>query len=134
MRIDVFVHFPRGASLEPVAVHEVPRRRHTVVSTGNHFYDQVGVRCVVSPNGALDSAPIITVDPAGSLTITPSADGLSADVFGDTDVGAWTVTFTAPADNPSTPELEQVSQSFSGSFSHSKATELGGSFSEVPRP
>lgn len=124
---------PKGR-LEVNAVYEIPIRRPSMpILTGNHFYDRAGLHVAVAPNGTLDAPPTVTFDPPDLLTVVPAADGLSADVFADTDVAAFTVTFTAPADNPSTPELENVSQSFTGSFSHSKATELVGTFSEIPR-
>lgn len=104
------------------------------VTTGNHFWDKVTVGVSVLPNGQLDAPPTWTEDSGGFLTLTPAADGLSCEIQADSDVRAWAVTVTAPADNPSTPALESVSNSFEGSFSHSKATELPGSFVEHPRP
>ena len=105
-----------------------------MIPVGNKFWDKVGLQFNLNPNGTLDSPPTWTIDPPDiGIGLTVAEDGLSATLFVDNNVAAYTVTAQAPADNESTPELESVSESFTGSFSHSKATSLGGSFSEVPR-
>lgn len=105
-----------------------------MIPTGNHFWDKAGLKFTLSPDGALDSAPSWSIDPPDiGVGLTPAEDGLSATLFVDNDVASFTVTAQAPVDNPSTPDLESVSESFTGSFSHSKATSLGGSFEEIVR-
>ena len=106
-----------------------------MIATGNHYWDLVGLQFNLSPNGVLDAPPAWSVDPPDiGVGLTPAADGLSATLFVTSDVLNFAVTAQAPADNPSTPDLETVSETFTGSFSHSKATSLGGSFSEIPVP
>ena len=103
--------------------------------TGNHEWDKVGMQFNLSPNGVLDAPPAWSVLPADpGLTLTPAADGLSATLFATIDFATFEVTAQAPADNPSTEPLESVSETFTGSFSHSKASSLGGTFSEIPVP
>ena len=121
--------------LRVTGVQEIPRKKEcqTMVATGNHFWDKVLLQLTVTPDGALDGPVVWTSDNPG-LTLTASVpDGLTCTVQADADTAAFQVTATAPADNPSTPELESVSESFTGSFSHSKATALSGAFTEVPR-
>ena len=103
-----------------------------MIATGNHFWDRVTLRLILVPDGALDSPPTWVVDdPLVNLTVSP--DGLTCDALADVDVAAFAITATAPVDNPTTPELENVSETFVGSFTHSKATTLGGTFVEIPR-
>lgn len=124
---------PARRGLRVTGVMEIPRRKEsTMVSTGNHFFDKVLLRLQVAPDGVLDAAPTWSAD-TDQVALSVSGDGLTCDVQADVDVASFSVTATAPADNSSTPELESVSETFTGSFSHSKATSLGGSFTEVPR-
>lgn len=103
-----------------------------MIATGNHFFDKVKVRITLSPDGSLDSAPQWTVDDP-AVTLTPTPDGLQCDCSASGDVAApATVTVTAPVDVPSTPDLETISEAFTMTFSHSKATSLNPTVSEVP--
>lgn len=102
-------------------------------STGNHEWDKFGMQFNLAPNGAIDAPPtwsVLPIDPA--LVLTPAPDGLSAKLFATNDFSNFEVTAQAPADNPSTEALESVAETFTGSFSHSKADSLGGTFSEIP--
>lgn len=106
-----------------------------MVNSGNHFYDKVGIQMSLAPNGVIDAPPVWSVLPAdAALILTPAADGLSATLFATNDFANFEVTAQAAADNPSTPELESVSETFTGSFSHSKADSLGGTVIEIPVP
>lgn len=123
----------RKRKFNVTCVKEIPRRKEpTMVATGNHFWDKFLLQMSVAPDGVLDAVPSWTCDDPG-VTLTPDASGLNCVAQADSDISAFAVTVTAPADNPSTPELESVSETFTGSFSHSKATALSGSFSEIPR-
>jgi hypothetical protein len=124
----------KNPQLRVRGIMEIPRRKKEppMIATGNHFWDQSILRLQVQPNGTLDAPPTWAAD-VSDVLLTVSADGLQCDVLADIDVAAFSVTVSAPADNPSTPELESVSQTFTGSFSHSKATSLGGSFEDIPR-
>lgn len=117
-------------------IADKPRIKESImVEVGNKFWDQIAATTVsVKPNGTIDSPPTWTPDGSG-VTVTPSADGLSCDIgYPEGDVASWTVTVQAPADNPSTPELESVTETFHGSCSHSKATALTGSVgADIPR-
>jgi len=106
-----------------------------MIPSGNHFWDKFGLQMTLSPNGAIDAPPtwsILPVDPG--LVLTAAADGLSATLFATNDFANFEVTAQAPADNPSTEALESVAETFTGSFSHSKADSLGGAFTEIPVP
>lgn len=126
---------PKPPSVFPyhIVITESRKAKETQmpIPSGNHFFDQVKVQIVLTPNGILDAPPSWVVDaPECSLEVSP--DGLSGTVGAASDVPVWNVTITAPTDNPSTPELEEVSAVVSGSFSHSKATDLGVSVTEIP--
>ncbi len=103
-----------------------------MIPTGNHYFDKVKVRIVLSPDGSLDGPPQWTTDNAG-ITLEPTPDGLTCDCSASGDIAATaTVVVTAPVDVPSTPDLETISESFEMTWSHSKATSLNPSVSEVP--
>lgn len=105
-----------------------------MIPTGNHFFDKVLVHIVLNPDGALDGPPLWASDnPSVSLAV--STDGLTCDCSADGDVASdCTVTVTAPVDVPSTPDLETISEAFTMTFSHSKATNLNATVSEIPKP
>lgn len=124
---------PLRPAFKVAGVMQVPRKgEQHMISTGNHEFDKVILRLTVTPDGALDAAPTWVCDNIDVL-LTVNPTGLQCDATADVDVASFSVTVTAPADNSSTPELESVSETFTGSFSHSKAKSLGGSFSEIPR-
>lgn len=103
------------------------------VQTGNHFFDKKILRLGVQPDGDIDATPQWTSD-VPEVNLAPATNGLSCDVTADANVGAFVVTVSAPADNPNTPgETETVGLQFAGSFSHSKATTLLGTFSEIDK-
>jgi hypothetical protein len=104
-----------------------------MITMGNHFWDKVGIKMGVQADGVLDSPPTWACD-TPDVTLTPEADGLTCVATADMEVAMFTITVTAPADIPGTDIVETVGEMFTGSFSHSKATTLTGSFSEVPRP
>ena len=102
---------------------------------GNKFWDQIaGIHVELAPNGTIDGPPTLSVTP-DSLTIENiSESGLAFDVlFPEEDIPAYAITAQAPADNPSTPDLESVSITITGSLSHSKATSLGANVTDIPR-
>jgi len=105
-----------------------------MIGTGNHFWDKVGVKFTISPDGTLDTPPVWTIDPP---ELQPFLLVDTSDLFAvlqvDSDVANFAVTVQAEADSPDTPEVDKVSETFVGSFSHSKATTLNGAVSEVPR-
>lgn len=132
-----------AAALEPkprrflriAGIMEIPRKKGpTMIATGNHFFDKVLLRLQLAPDGALDGPPTWACDnPA--VTLAPTPDGLTCDCSADGDIPSdATVTVTAPVDVPSTPDLETISETFTMTFSHSKAGSLGGTFTEVPKP
>ncbi len=103
-----------------------------MIATGNHFFDKVKVRIQLSPDGAVDSPPSWACDNS-DVTLDVSADGLRCDCSAGGDIAAEaTVTVTAPVDVPATPTLETISEAFTMTFSHSKATALNATVSEVP--
>lgn len=105
-----------------------------MIAIGNVFWDVSKVTFLTAPNGTIDAPIAWTVDPPElQANLAIAADNLSASIQVDSDVAAFAVTAQAPADNPTTPELESVAETWTGSFSHSKATSLGGSFSIDPR-
>ncbi len=103
-----------------------------MIATGNHFYDKVKVHIVLAPDGATDGPPTWASDNA-DVSLVVSADGLTCDCSASGDIAApATVTVTAPVDVPSTPDLETISEAFTMTFSHSKATALNPTVTEVP--
>ena len=105
-----------------------------MINTGNHAFDKVLVRIQLVPDGALDDVPEWAVDDP-HVTLVVSPDGLTCDCSAEGDVPApATVTVTAPVDVPATPSLETISEAFTMTFSHSKATSLGAMVSEIPKP
>lgn len=117
-----------------------------MVNFGTKAFDKVaGIRCAVTANGPIDAAPswsftATATDTDGNqqdvpgCTLTPAADGLSADfLVPETQIDAVTITCVAPVDDPNTEGVETISEVFSGSFSHSKASTLTGAVTDIPR-
>jgi hypothetical protein len=124
-----------------LSLADIPRRKGRIsVDIGNRFFDLVaGIHVVLAPNGALDGPPDVTVSPDDLAVSHTSPDGgsygdLEFDVlFPERDVPSFSIIATAPADNPSTPDLESVSVTITGSLTHSKATSLGATVTDIPR-
>ncbi len=102
--------------------------------TGNHSFDKVALVLTISPDGSIDGIPTwVSDDTSGLQTITPSADGLQCRCVSSGEVSTpITVTVTVAVDDPSTPDLETISEPFQMTWSHSKATALNPGFGEVP--
>lgn len=133
----------QGGNTAPLAIRglqlaDLPRQKVSLtVDLGNKFFDLVGgIHVVVQANGVLDAPLSVTTDQPDFV--------IANQVNGDTtvefdclfplhDVMAYAITVTAPADNPTTPDLESVSLVLTGTLSHSKATELTASVTDLPR-
>lgn len=121
--------------LKVVGIMEIPRKKgnQPMIQTGNHFFDKVKVRIQLSPDGALDGPPQWTSDNP-DIVLEPTTDGLTCDCSANGDIAApATVIVTAPVDVPSTPDLETISESFQMTWSHSKATNLNPTLTEIPK-
>lgn len=129
-----------------VGVEDIPRRRIPVmVNFGSKKFDIVaGVKLSVVADGPIDKPPTWSVvatalQPDGSsadvpVTVTVADDGLSATVLvPESQIDSFTATAIAEVDDPGTAGVETISETFSGSFTHSKAATLTGSVEDLPR-
>jgi hypothetical protein len=127
--------------LRIVGVSDIPRtRKEVAMDLGNKFYDKfAGEHLVIAPDGPVDKAPVWVGSASFQgtdvpITVTPAADGLSCDVMvPEQQIDAMSVTVTADVDDPNTPGTEQLSETFTMTWSHSKATNLNPSATDIPR-
>jgi len=103
---------------------------------GNRFYDDMAAGAFhiqLSPNGPVTGAPVFTSD-VPEVILVPDTDGLGVIGYANVNVPAFTVHVAVPADNPNTPGQEELIGDFTGSFSHSLATDMGAVVTTVARP
>lgn len=108
------------------------------IQNGNFFWDKTGKKITVAANGSVDGPAVVTSDPDfndpnNGIRMTVAEDGNSCEFQVDKDLASMSVTFTEPADDPSTPESETISVTNVFSASHSKATELSSTVTDIPR-
>lgn len=126
---------PRKATSLGAAYHLTPHTRITrslamaTIPVVGALFDKVDVVMTLTPNGPLDGVPTWTNNGNGTLAVADG--GLSATLVHPDETGVIDVHVEAAVDNPDTPEIEVVSADFTGSWSHSKATDLGASASLV---
>lgn len=112
-----------------------------MIEKGNFKWDLTGKKIVFSANGSVDGPatitsvpPDVSIDANSGVRLTVAADGQTVELQVDKDLTDVTITCTEPVDDPDTTDVsETISESVHFSASHSKATSIGVTVTDIAR-